>query len=159
MTDANHFSKYRRRETFVSAGINMVFSAVFYLIVFGTSGEIPVRGLGNFAFDFLPQSAAIGLMGSLVPGLLMRRALARGNLSGIKVQVDTRAFLGIVGRTVLAATSIGALLFFVFGTYGPDQIGGTTALVQKLAYGASLGAVITWTTLSSIFGSFKGILE
>jgi hypothetical protein len=124
------------RESIVSAVVNGVISVGFFILVFGWPQRIAVRGLGNYAFDFLPQSFAIGLMASLVPGLLARKSL------------DARRQAGaIAGRSLLnglvALVIGGGALMAAFWSSGPDTIPVPVALALKVLYGAALGAVVT----------------
>lgn len=58
------------RETLISMVINGALSLIFFLIMFDVRAVVPLNLLGP---DFLPQSFMVSLMGSLVPGLLMRK--------------------------------------------------------------------------------------
>ena len=69
------------RETAISMAINGVLSAVFYFAFFHGLAKVPVWGVGNYAFDFVPQSFMVALMGTLVPGLLTLKARAKLGLS------------------------------------------------------------------------------
>lgn len=149
MTD---FATYRRRESLVSAAINTAFSALFYGLIFGFAAALPVRGMGAFAFDFLPQSAAIGLMASLIPGLLLRRAVARGALANIPAADKRPRIAVIVGISIAGAVGFGAVLAGLFWLAAPDQIGRSAALAIKLVYGAALGATVTYVSLSASRG-------
>lgn len=146
MTD---FATYRRRETLVSAVINMTFSALFYALIFGLAAALPVRGTGAFAFDFLPQSAAIGLMASLIPGLLMRRAVVRGAFATIPAAHKQPRIAIIAGISIAGAVGFGAVLAGLFWLAAPDQIGRSAAIAIKLVYGAALGATVTYVSLSA----------
>lgn len=72
---------YIRRETGVSIVINSVLSLLFFFLVFGMDDPIPVWGMGQWVFDFLPQSFMIALMSTLVPGYLTAKKLKAGQLS------------------------------------------------------------------------------
>jgi hypothetical protein len=74
-------SDYIARETAISAVINAGFSLAFFLLVFGTGGA--VVGVGTYAYDFLPQSCAIAVMSTLIPGAIAGGDCARGRWSGL----------------------------------------------------------------------------
>jgi hypothetical protein len=138
-------SSYLARETLVSAAINAVISVGFFLLVFGGVDPVPVWGMGNYAFDFVPQSFAIGLMAKLVPGLLCRKAIAQGRIEGV---AETPAAPdSIVARAVLnaiLAVVVGAgLCALVLWATGIEAISYTAALILKVLYGAVLGSLIT----------------
>lgn len=118
------------RETIVSIVINAVISAGFFFAVFGLGAPI---ALADFGRDFLPQAFMISLMGSLVPGLLMRRH--SGAPAGPIVR---RALLLAVAGLVLA----GGAAFAVCAALG-GAIAAVPALAVKVVYGMVLAAVVT----------------
>ena len=148
MTDRR---RYVRSETAVSAGINASFSLLFVLLVFGVSGDVPVWGFGNFVFDFLPQSFAIGLMATLVPALLTRKAIAAGRVDGSFHGARPGSVVRLALRNALLAavtgTTVWAAAFFILGT---EAIAFPAALSVKIGYGALLGAIVTRTLLTSM---------
>jgi hypothetical protein len=142
------------RETAVSAGINGVLSLGFFSLMFGSPDTIAVWGASNYAFDFLPQSFAIGFMSAVVPSMMLRQALAKGRLAPLANAVPAsrsivlRAFLTAVAALVLgSALAIGAL----WGT-GVETVDGLAALAFKVLYGAALGGFIT-------FASLRGMIQ
>lgn len=135
---------YILRETIISMAINTAFSLGFFLVVFGMAPVIPMRGLGAYAFDFLPQSFAIALMSTVIPGAIAAkrvrsRAIPRWQKPGrlprpLPLRAVVMAAIGLaVGGVVCAA-----LL-----ALGPVAIGWWPALVAKLAYGGVLAGVVT----------------
>jgi hypothetical protein len=138
-------SRFLARETLVSAAINAVISVGFFLLVFGGIDPVPVWGIGNYAFDFVPQSFAIGLMASLVPGLLCRKAMAAGRIAGVSASPGGPGT--IVVRAVvnaLLAVVVGAgLCALVLWATGVDAFAHTPAFVLKVVYGAVLGSLVT----------------
>lgn len=135
-------SDYIARETAISAVINAGFSLAFFLLVFGTGGA--VVGLGTYAYDFLPQSCAIAVMSTLVPGAIAGGRLRKGAL----VRSGRTGALpgGLLLRTVVMAvigTLIGGLVcaFLLLG--GPSTFGWWSALAGKLAHGAALAVLVT----------------
>ena len=142
------------RETLVSALINGAISVAFFLAMFGRSGPVPVWGVGNYAFDFLPQSFAVGVMATLVPGLLCRRALMSGGHRSMSAvppvgSIIARAFL----HGAAAAVAGGALCSLALWLTGADTIANAPAFVLKVAYGAALGALVTWVTLKRMLAA------
>jgi hypothetical protein len=139
------------RETAVSAGINGVLSLGFFSLMFGSPDTIAVWGASNYAFDFLPQSFAIGFMSAVVPSMMLRQALAKGRLAPLVPaprSIVLRAFLTAVAALVLgSALAIGAL----WGT-GVETVDGLAALAFKVLYGAALGGFIT-------FASLRGMIQ
>jgi hypothetical protein len=145
---------YAARETLVSAVINAALSVGFFLLVFGGVDPVPTWGIGNYAFDFVPQSFAIGLMATLVPGFLCRSALIAGRIPGGSPlaigpgSIVTRALVnGFLAGSVGAGMCAAALW-----ASGLDALASTTAFVLKFAYGALLGAFVTRSSLGRMFG-------
>ncbi|HQS69701.1 MAG: hypothetical protein B7Y36_14335 [Novosphingobium sp. 28-62-57] len=136
---------YIRRETAVSTAINVVLSGAFFLVVFGLRGPVPVWSAGGYVFDFGPQGFMIGLMATLVPGLLARKARASGKVrqmdgtSALPAAIAVRAILcGTVGAT--AGMGGSAVLLWASGAAQLDWL---TALLIKLLFGAVLAIIVT----------------
>jgi hypothetical protein len=131
-------------ETLVSAAINAAISVAFFVAVFGSRDPVPAWGVGHYAFDFAPQSFAIGLMASLVPGLLARKAMTAGR-AGSSHAVPTKGavvtaalFNGLLA--MVAGTAICGLILYLSGA---ETVQRTPAFAAKVAYGAVLGALVT----------------
>lgn len=90
---ANH---YIRRETLVNVAINCFFAALFFFVVFGGQDRVPVWGLGNWVFDFIPQSFMIALLGTIIPGALAAKRLGWGNSIGRLGAISSMLVGGIV---------------------------------------------------------------
>jgi hypothetical protein len=142
-------ARYVRRETTISIVINVALSLLFFLLAFGRQDPVPVWGVGNFVFDFIPQSFMIALMSTVVPGLLaMKRCRA-----GLVAPVEVRSWLPrrllhrglLVG--LLAAVLGTGLVAAVIAVAGVDEVRWTLALAFKLAYGGALAAIVTPPTL------------
>jgi hypothetical protein len=140
---------YLAREVAVSGVINGAFSLGFFAALFGRLDPVPVWGAGQFVVDFMPQGVAIGLMATLVPGLLALRA---GNservdavlLAGVdKVAVARRALLHAM-LAALFGTGIFAATFELTGLEAIPQI---TAVILKVVFGVVLGAIVTRLTV------------
>lgn len=136
-----------RREQVTSGVINLVLSAGFFFGVFGLANRpLHFAAPDNFALDFLPQAAAIALMSSLVPLLVVSASLRKaGGRTG-------RIF---VARTVLAVVLAGlasAAALAAFCLLGPwREIGWFVALIVKLVYGTGLGVGGTTFALTRLF--------
>ena len=137
-----------RREQITSGAINRVLSAAFFFGVFGVSDR-PLRFAApdNFALDFLPQAAAIALMSSLVPLLVVSASLRKA---------VRRSGGGLfIARTVLVVVSAGlasAAALAAFCLFGPwREIGWSLALAVKLIYGSGLGVAGTTFALTRLF--------
>lgn len=124
-----------RRETAISVVINVFLSAVFFLAVFGVAVPAPVRGVGGYAFDFLPQAFMVALMGSMVPALLTARRLRTGRSGAIMrrcalVAVLAAALLGGAALALLYATDL-------------NRIAPLLALAIKIIFGGAEALILT----------------
>ncbi len=119
------------RETLISMAINAAISAGFFFAVFGLGTPIVVRAFG---IDFLPQAFMIALMGSLVPGLLVRRR--SGAATGPIVK---RALIIAIAALVVA----GGGAFTVCVALGEETIAPLPGLITKILFGALLAAGVT----------------
>ncbi len=150
---ANHIAK----ETCLSVAINAILSLVFFLLVFGLREPAPVWGVGNFAFDFLPQSFMIAFMSALVPGALALRKLRTGQINVWqgksrlpKTQLARALFLAVISAALGVAAAATLL-----GLSGREMVAWGAALAIKIAYGALLAAVVTPIGLRATLCSFR----
>ncbi|WP_030539772.1 hypothetical protein [Sphingobium sp. DC-2] len=129
-----------RREAAISFLINAALSLAFFTGTFGLASRPLNWGApGGLAFDFIPQSAAVALMSALVPPLLARRHLSGRPLRPVLL----RALLLAAGGAML-----GGLLAFFTRTNAPIAL--PAALILKLVYGGTLGALVTTVALRSL---------
>lgn len=142
-----------RRETAVSVAINVVLSGLFFAALFGLHGPVAVAGLGGLAADCVPQAFAIGLMGSLVPGLLTRRRLARGEVAAMPgertLAVPVRALLA----AVIAAAAFGGAALLILPLVLPDTIPSAAAAAIKLVFGGAVALAVTPSAVRSALRS------
>lgn len=139
-------SAYITREAAVSGVINAAISAGFALTLFGP-GEVPVWGVPGFVGDFVPQGFMVGLMGSLVPALLARRAIGQGRLGAIAGKLPRpvpAALLAALASAALATVLAAACAWLS----GQATIPFALALAIKTGFGGALGALVTTLTLA-----------
>lgn len=136
---------YIRKETLVSMVINGVLSAFFFLLVFGLAESVAVWGMGNWVFDFLPQSFMITLMSTLVPGALTAKRLKAGVIEpgSFGTRLPRSLLLRALLLAVLAAAIGTALVAGLAVLAGVKEMGLAQALSFKVAYGIALGAAVT----------------
>lgn len=136
---------YIRRETAVSMAINAVLSLLFFLAFFHGQDPVKAWGMGQWVFDFVPQSFMIALMSALVPGIQTMKRIRDGALRPI----DNRSFLprGLLPRAltlaVAAAILGGGLVGLAVVVTGIRELPATAALGLKVAYGAVLAMIVT----------------
>lgn len=136
---------FLRKQAAISAVINAGFSLAFFLLVFGRPGRaLALTAPDGLAFDFLPQSAAVGLMSAVVPVLVTRRELA--GLRGRPPRSVRAVVLWGVGFALLSL-AVGAVIAAFSLSIGPAHWPGWSAFVFKLVYGALLGAGVTTLAL------------
>lgn len=119
------------RETCISIVINGAISVGICLLLFGLDRPVPSTAS---AWDFLPQSFMIALMGTLVPALLLRKRLGFGVRD-----ILPRA----VAMAVAAALLPGILAALITRIFINGSMDAGAVLLLKAAYGASLAAVVT----------------
>lgn len=128
------------REAGISFGINATLSLAFFLAVFGLEQRPLSWAMPDaLAFDFVPQSMAVSLMSALVPALIARKRFAMA--IGLRLIV-----LRAIGFS-LAGAVLGGLIALLMERAGFAPVHWSIALAVKLAYGGSLGALITSLTL------------
>lgn len=146
-------ARFILREACIGAVLNAMLSYGVFWLLFRGASRIPVRGFGNFLFDFLPQGFMVALMSAFVPGLLARRAIARGQFPGTQTAfamlpraLPAKAVvLGLAAVVVLSLPMIG-----VVAAFGGEMIDWTTASALKMAFGAGVSLAITPISLCSI---------
>ena len=132
-----------RRETAISVAINVAMSGVVFVAMFGTHGNIPVDGWGGFAVDFVPQAGAVGLMGSLIPGLLTRRRVRRGEIPAAIGRGGAPVVEHALLAALFAAAGFGGIAMLCFTNFGPETLGFPPALAIKLCFGACVALAMT----------------
>jgi hypothetical protein len=139
--------RYIATETVISVFINVIISAIFMMLIFGSQKRIELWGPHGLAFDFAPQTFMITLMSVLVPTALTRRRLRMGSLESDRTartrkwprNLWWRALLIAVALTVfLGGLSLGLL---ALAWKGPVDF--RTAFAFKLLYGALVALVAT----------------
>ncbi len=136
---------YIRRETMVSVAINCVLSALFFWVVFRGVDPVPTWGMGNWVFDFLPQSFMIALMSTLVPGAMAGKAIRAGRIKAdgpanwLPGNLPARALV----MALVSATFGAGLIAAIVQGIGVEQLSATTALVLKIIYGTILAGIVT----------------
>jgi len=139
-------SQYIRRETLISIAINCFFSALFFFVVFGGKERIPVWGLGNWVFDFLPQSFMIALLSTIVPGAIAVKRLRSGRVQalGHRSPLPRNLLLrGLVLAAVSAIVGAAAIALLVAAATDAAHLEPVSALTLKIAYAALLSILIT----------------
>lgn len=117
------------RETLVSVVINVVISIAFFFAAFGLGASIDGA---RFGVDFLPQALMVALMGTLIPGLLVRR----GRGTAIR-PVVLRSI--VIALTSLVLAGGGAwLVFSAVATIDPNA-----GLAIKIVFSAVLSLLVT----------------
>lgn len=136
------------RETLISMAINMAISAGFFLAVFGLGGTVSSRLL---ALDCLPQSFMVGLMGALMPALMVRRRLVQAPDPG-RMPVIRRA----VGAALLMLLSVGGGLAALAFAAAPVLTPGGLALGAKVSLGGLMAAIVTpWAVVCALPSEYE----
>jgi uncharacterized membrane protein len=135
---------YIRRETGIGIAINALLSLVFFVLVFGGAEAVAVRGVGTFAFDFLPQSFLISLFSALVPGLLAGRKVKQGAVAPLARRSSLPSALYLRALLFgLCGTIIGGSMMLLLLSSELETLKWSTALASKIVYGGLLAALVT----------------
>ena len=94
------------RETCISIVINGAISVGIGLLLFGLDRPVPSAAL---AWDFLPQSFMIALMGTLVPAMAVAAALLPGALAALLTRISLNGSMD-AGDVLLLKAVYGATL-------------------------------------------------
>ncbi|MDT0507058.1 hypothetical protein [Novosphingobium sp. MMS21-SN21R] len=138
-----------RRETMVSFVINAVLSGLFFVLVFGTAANVPLWGVGGYVYDYGPQGFVIGMMATLVPGVMARKALRKQNFTGGDGEASRPGVLprGLIARGLVCglAGAIGGVVLAaaVLAAIGAAVLAWWPAILAKMAFGAALAIVVT----------------
>jgi hypothetical protein len=138
---------YIAREAAVSAIINGAISAAFFFLIHGGADAVPFRGPDGLVLDALPQSFMVAFMGTLVPGLLARRAMAAGKLGpDLGIEAASIIRLAVISALLCAVAGV-ALVLAIALLAGSPGVQAEAAAPAKIAYGAVLGALVTTVAL------------
>ncbi|WP_263588012.1 hypothetical protein [Sphingopyxis sp. GC21] len=147
------FERYVRTETIFSTIGTLVVTAFLYSLMFGFAGPVPVRGVGAYAFDFVPQAFMTALICIWVPGAMTRKRLARGAIAALPAMklpaspLVLRGFTyGVLALLIGSGSVITALLL---GEY--HEIDWLVGLTGKLAFGGMVAAIATPMGLRALF--------
>jgi hypothetical protein len=119
-----------RRETAISVAINVVLSIGFFVALFGLAGPAAPVALAR---DFVPQAFMVALMGTLVPGLLVR-----AKVGGAVGAVVLRALGFAIGAALIAG---GLAFLLVSRLAAPVPV--APAIAIKAVFGGVLAAIVT----------------
>ncbi len=129
------------KETAICCGINAAFSLGFYFLAFHGEEIVKLGRGAKFAFDFLPQAAAVGFFSSFPPVLIVNHRIRKGKVAG-----TPRPVLQIF----LRAIAIGLISLAVFGSAGfvivqmlDGAIGFPMGAIVKVLFGIAVAAIIT----------------
>jgi hypothetical protein len=147
LSPMNGHSRYVLIETLISVAINILISALFMFLVFGSMRSIELWGVHGLALDFVPQTFMITLMSVLVPSWLTRRRMRSGRITMLVKRARGRPPRNIFVRAVV----IGVVLTVLLGGCAllvtaelwrvPEPF--WHVLPFKLAYGALVAAIAT----------------
>lgn len=146
-------ARFILREACIGAILNALLSYGIFRLLFRGAPVIPLHGVGNFLFDFLPQGFMVALMSALVPGLFARRAVTSGRFPGemtafaiLPRALPAKAVVLGFAAMVFAALPMAGLV----GLFWNQAIDWPSAAALKVAFGAVVSLAITPISLCSI---------
>jgi hypothetical protein len=155
-TVMSDIQEYIRTETIFSTLGSTVVAALFFVLVFGTSGPLKVWGIGAYAFDFVPQSFFTALLCTWLPGVITRKRLVTGAVKPISGGGSARPASLVVRGLMYAVLALfigggGVALCLLLGEI--NQLAWLSGLIGKLAFGGVLAAIVTPIGLCSLLGA------
>ena len=147
--DARGRETLLRRERVLSAVINGLISIGFFFLVFRWSPATR----GALAFDCLPQTLGVTLLGGLVPSMITLSKVRRGVVVPVG-PTPSRGMqaLRVLGCAILAVPVLGGAGALLFSLLAPPVLSPLPALIAKTLYGAALGAITTPPILRMALG-------
>jgi hypothetical protein len=147
--------RYIRTETKFSIIGSIVATVIFYVLVFGVLEPVSVRGVGRYAFDFLPQSFMTALLCTWLPGAITRKRAKSGTVALSPQATPKPQSLILIGLGfALASLILGGLL--VAGALylsRIETINWTLGLAGKIAFAGVVAAIITPAGLRTLLGT------
>jgi len=145
MTDSSVIDTYVRRETCVGMIINAIMSLLIFLAMFDVRRPVETWGIGQWVFDFLPQSFMVTFMSVLIPGALAHQKVRKGVLapephrSILPRNLMVRALVMAVASAIIGTAMVAGLVWLT----GAEAIAPTYALILKATYGTVLALIVT----------------
>lgn len=147
--------RYIRTETKFSVVGSIAVTVLFYVLAFGLLEPVSVRGLGRYAFDFLPQSFMTALICTWLPGLITRKRAKTGAIAPVAPFVGERRSVLLTGLAFgLASLILGG--FVVAGMLylsRIETIDWTIGLVGKILFAGIVAVIITPAGLRRLLGT------
>lgn len=147
--------RYVRTETKFSIVGSIAVTVVFYVLAFGVLEPVSVRGLGRYAFDFLPQSFMTALICTWLPGAITRKRARSGAVALMSPSARSQQSLILIGLG-FAFTSLVMGGFIVAGALylsKIETIDWTVGLAGKIVFAGALAAIVTPAGLRKLLGT------
>lgn len=147
--------RYVRTETKFSIVGSIAVTVVFYVLAFGVLEPVSVRGLGRYAFDFLPQSFMTALICTWLPGAITRKRARSGAVALMSPSARSQQSLILIGLG-FAFTSLVMGGFIVAGALylsKIETIDWTVGLAGKIVFAGALAAIVTPAGLRKLLGA------
>ena len=140
---------YVVKETAISAIINILIGAAFFIALFHGQTRVGLWGIGGIVIDCLPQGFMIGLMSVLPPSLITRSRIRKGLIEGNEGDVGSILLRGLIsaGASMIGLCAVAATLAFVSGA---TNIPFAAALAVKSLSGGVIALLLTPRALSKL---------
>lgn len=135
---------YIRTETRFSIIGSVAVTMLFYSLVYGIGGSVPVWGVGGYAFDFGPQSFMTALICTWLPGLITRKRLQSGHALLHRVRLgDSSVLMTGLGAGLATLLVGGGVAVALLVASGATAIDWTLGLAIKCAFAAMVAMIVT----------------
>lgn len=137
---------YIRKETAISAVINIAIGAAFFILLFRGQANVPLWGTSGLILDCVPQGFMVGLMSVLPPCLITRHRLRNGlvaPISGSMPRLPRSLLLRALMMAVLTLAALTALAALLASAFDVKSLPFTLALVLKALVGGVVALLVT----------------
>ena len=149
MDEADGRTRLLKQEAGMAILMNALFSIGFFFLIFGWN---PV-GNRDLAIDWLPQTAGIAFLGTLIPSLITYARIRRGKVVPAgPVPPIGRHLLRTIFVALLAVALAGGAAALLTLWIAPDELAPLPTVLIKAAYGALLGRLLTPPMLRLVLG-------
>lgn len=137
--------RYVRTETTFSTIGSTVVGTVVFMFVFGVFEPVPTRGVGAYAFDFLPQGFMTALICAVAGGGVTRARIRKGAIAPMAGPVPRissfwgRGIIYGLAALVLGSLPVAALIM----ASGIDIMDWSLAVTGKIVFGAAIAMIVT----------------
>ena len=147
-TSAISANDYIKRETFIGAIVNGILVSSVFCLMFGVRAPVPVWGMGQFAFDFVPQTFIMVIACSLVASMMAKSAKLKGKIGTEGLRnglpfLPKNLFLRCLLIGVTASTIVSTVMAMIFWMVDATTLNWSIAFTLKASLAVIISAIAT----------------